>query len=269
MLSPTPIFVGIDVACARKKRLPVCVARLNGGRLEPVDPPPEFTRALPLGRGNDEIRNVDPFKSAAVEVAETLDRGAKQYSWNILSVAVDAPAASPKKGERASERALRECSLSSFQTPDEGKWCQIRENCENYLQDGGALNRIPHANKIWMLYGFEIFKALRAIGGFEVIEVYPYAIVRTLLSECPHKTTPDGYKRQLESVANATNWTPLELECALKHSVAGSKHDKLDAFMAAWVASLCRQSRRAFGNENDPDDAIWVPREPRRFNCSP
>jgi predicted nuclease with RNAse H fold len=55
-----------------------------------------------------------------------------------------------------------------------------------------------------MLYGFEIFKALRANGAREVIEVYPYAIVRSLLPECPHKTTPDGYGRQLESVAAAT-----------------------------------------------------------------
>lgn len=260
MLSPTPIFVGIDVACARKKRLPVCLAQLIGSRLEPVDPPPEFTRALPLGRGNEEIRNADPFKSAAVEVAETLVRGAKKYSWIILRVAVDAPAAPPKKGERASERALTECGLPSFQTPDEERWRQIREKCENYLRDGGALNRIPYANKIWMLYGFEIFKALRERGGYEVIEVYPYAIVKTFLTDPPSKKTLDGYRRQLESVANATNWTPIELEFALKHSVAGSNHDRLDAFMAAWVASLPKRRRRVYGNENDPDDAIWVPR---------
>ena len=41
---------------------------------------------------------------------------------------------------------------------------------------------MPHANKIWMLYGFAIFKAVRA-NRHEVIEVYPYAIVRALLRE--------------------------------------------------------------------------------------
>ena len=113
---------------------------------------------------------------------------------------------------------------------------------------------MPHANKIWMLYGFEIFEALRAIG-HEVIEVYPYALVRALLPECPH-----NYRRKLESVATATNWMPLDLERALRRSVPGTKDDKLDAFMAAWVAGLHKHERRAHGNDRDPNDAIWVPR---------
>jgi predicted nuclease with RNAse H fold len=128
-----------------------------------------------------------------------------------------------------------------------------------HLRDG-PLNRIPHANKIWMLYGFEIFKALRKTGGYEVIEVYPYAIVKTLLTDPPSKKTPDGYRCQLESVAAATNWTPIDLERALKRSVPGTNRDRLDAFMAASVASLPKRRRRAIGNEDDPDDAIWVPR---------
>lgn len=268
MVSATPIFVGIDVACAKKKPLPVCFAWLNGHRLEPVDPSPEFIRECPTGPGNIEISKVDPFGCAARKFAEALDHGAKERSWNIVRVAIDAPAAPPGSGERAAERDLRQCSLSSFQTPNEEGWRRLCKSCRDHLRDSGALNRIPYANKIWMLYGFEIFKALRATGGCKVIEVYPYAIVRTL-RECPHKTTPVGYRCQLEAVAAATNWTPMDLECALKRSVPGTKHDRLDAFMAAWVASLPKQRRRAYGNEDDPNDAIWVPREPRHFSCPP
>jgi len=110
-----------------------------------------------------------------------------------------------------------------------------------------------------MLYGFELFKALRAMSACEVIEVYPYAIVKALVGDCPHKSTPEGYRRQLEVIAVTTKWTAPELELVLKCSVPGSKHDKLDAFMAAWVASLSADRRRAYGNKNDPDDAIWVP----------
>ena len=40
----------------------------------------------------------------------------------------------------------------------------------------------------------------------------------------------------------------------------GTKDDKLDAFMAAWVATLPKHKRHAHGNKNDPDDAIWFPR---------
>lgn len=163
----------------------------------------------------------------------------------------------------AIEAAARDCRgtprLSSFQTPDEERWRQVFRTCREHLGRGGALSRMPHANQIWMLYGFELFEALRAIG-HEVIEVYPYAIVRALLPECPHKRTAEGYRRQLELVAAATNWSPLDLERALKRSVPGTKDDRLDAFMAAWVAGLSKHERRAYGNENDPDDAIWVPR---------
>jgi hypothetical protein len=77
--------------------------------------------------------------------------------------------------------------------------------------------------------------------------------------DCPHKTTPDGYKRQLTAVAKATGWSPDNLEVKLRQSVRGAKHDKLDAFMAAWVASLDNSRRRAYGDEADPNDAIWVP----------
>jgi hypothetical protein len=51
------------------------------------------------------------------------------------------------------------------------------------------------------------------------------------------------------------------LERALSSGVAGSRHDKLDAFMAAWVASLKPSERVAFGNKRDLGDAIWVPKK--------
>ena len=251
MASVTSIFIGIDVACAQRKRLPICVASFHGDRLEPLELPPEIARALPLGPGNIEVLQDGPFRSAAAMLARTLDRGAKEYNWEITRVALDAPAAPPATGERAAEKALRQRGLSSFQTPDKERWRQIFRICREHLRRRAALSRMPHANKIWMLYGFEIFEVLRAIG-HEVIEVYPYAIVRALLPECPHKRTAEGYRRQLELVAAATNRMPLDLERALKRSVPGTKHDRLDAFMAAWVAGLSKHERRAHRNENDP-----------------
>jgi hypothetical protein len=93
----------------------------------------------------------------------------------------------------------------------------------------------------------------------EGIEVYPFAIVRALLPACEHKSTEDGYRDQLIAVSARTGWEPQKLEARLKATVPGSRHDRLDAFMAAWVASLPPGRRRAFGNAQQPDDAIWVP----------
>jgi hypothetical protein len=110
-----------------------------------------------------------------------------------------------------------------------------------------------------MLFGFELFGCLRSQLKAEVIEVYPFAIVRELLPTCGHKSTEKGYQTQLAAVAARTGWRPQELEKKLRATVPGSRHDRLDAFMAAWVASLPRERRRAFGNPQQPDDAIWVP----------
>jgi hypothetical protein len=111
-----------------------------------------------------------------------------------------------------------------------------------------------------MRFGFELFAQLRSRLRAEVIEVYPFAIVRALLPACAHKSTEQGYRDQLEAVAARTGWEPQRLEETLKATVAGTRHDRLDAFMAAWIASLPRERRRAFGDGQRPDDAIWVPR---------
>ena len=93
----------------------------------------------------------------------------------------------------------------------------------------------------------------------EVIEVYPFAIIRALLPVCAHKSTEKGYRDQLVAVAVRTGWEPQDLEARLKVTVPGSRHDRLDAFMAAWIASLSPERRHALGDAQRPDDAIWVP----------
>ncbi len=60
-----------------------------------------------------------------------------------------------------------------------------------------------------MLYGFQIFVALRA-ARINVVEVHPYTIIKTLVSACPHKSTETGYRLQLEAIATATGWKPTE-----------------------------------------------------------
>jgi len=110
-----------------------------------------------------------------------------------------------------------------------------------------------------MPFGFELFLALRRVLDAEVIEVYPFAIVRALLPSCEHKSTEQGYRDQLSAVADCTGWEPQRLEAQLKASVPGSRHDRLDAFMAAWVATLAPERRRALGDGLRPDDSIWIP----------
>jgi hypothetical protein len=251
------VYIGIDVACAVNKKLPICVVSA-GLALTPLTVPKQFAALIPRGVGNREISAPVPFRSAAQDVANAVHSIARTMEWEIERIAIDAPAAPPATGSRLSETQLGDSGLSSFRTPAASAWPGIREQCANHLSRGGSAANLPHANKIWMLYGFELFRSLKNLTA-EIIEVYPFAIVRALLPGCAHKTTEQGYRDQLAAVSARTGWAPLNLEQKLKETVSGTPDDRLDSYMAAWVASLPPERRRAFGDARNQGDSIWVP----------
>lgn len=255
---PLSVYIGIDVACGTGKRLPVCVVSA-GDPLLPLAIPPHLAAVIPRGVGNREIVQPLPFQQAARDVVAALRLIVEAMDWRVERIAIDASAAPPETGSRLSEIALGRHGLALFRTPAAAAWPVIRQKCVDHLAAGGRAATLPHANKLWMLFGFALFICLRTGFSAEVIEVYPFAIVRAILAACQHKSTEQGYRDQLAAVAGYTGWEPLTLESRLRATVAGTRHDRLDAFMAAWVASLPVERRRAFGNPDQPDDAIWVP----------
>lgn len=252
------VYIGIDVACAVGKPLPICVVSASLP-LMPLTIPKHLARLIPRGVGNTEITAIAPFQEVARSVVSAISRIVSEMGWKVERIAVDAPAAPPTTSSRHSEDELGRLGLSSFRTPAASAWAGIREKCVNHLGLGGKAATLPHANKIWMLFGFELFASLKSSLRCEIIEVYPFAIVRALLPTCEHKSTEEGYRDQLVAVAARTGWEPRDLEARLKAAVPGSRHDRLDAFMAAWVASLPLQERRPLGDAHRSDDAIWVP----------
>jgi len=254
----TSVFIGIDVACAKQKRLPICFARPMDSRLEPLGLPKGVAQLVPRGPGNIEVRRSAPFAELAASTVAAIKAVCIEMGWSIARIAIDAPAASAQTGKRRCENELIAAGLSIFKTPSDDEWSHALAKCRAYLDGGGTLAHLPDANRIWMLYGFELFSALRS-AGFDVIEIYPFAIVHALLPVHPHKSTAKGYGLQLDVIAERTGWTSSALEARLRGAVAGTRHDRLDAFMAAWVASLPPIARRAYGNAQNEDDAIWVP----------
>ena len=253
-----PIFVGIDVACANNKPLPICFARHDGDRLVPMPIRRELLK-FPRSRGNVEICENEPFKTLAADVVLSIKAFVESQKWKIQRIAIDAPAAMPK-GKRNSEQSLGNKNISYFKTPDCDEWQRIREQCIDYLRDQQKpLAELKNANRIWMLYGFELFKALR--DDYEVREVYPNSIVHIIAHGSPSKKTSEGYKLQLNAISERTNWkTPTDLSNELMKSVPGAQDDKLDAFMCAWIASLRAEELDTFGDRDERDDCIWVPK---------
>lgn len=257
-------YVGIDVAFAKMKRLPVVACTWRGDVLEPL-PLRMASVKPPAGQGNAWIlrgTTADEFAQKTVEYLRAVE---SQYHVRIRRVAIDAPS-DPRPAGSARRRAETELDrrrISCITTPDVAEFEAIRERALRHLAQGHPEANLPGANQLWMLIGFSLFRTLRA--HWECLEVFPQAIASVLGVGSVHKSHADGLRAQLRSAAQHTGW-PRELRTdqsepsvnCLAAIGFGSGHDRLDAYLAAWVASLEEAAREPFGEP--PADVIWVPR---------
>ena len=254
----TNAFVGIDVAFAKRKRLPVSVCTWRDGRLVP-----EALRLLPFepprGQGNvatlDETRVSEFVRDAVDYVLRVCD----ELRLTPRRIAIDAPSAPRAEGvrRRAAEAAMDEAGISCFTTPTATEFDGIREKVRRHLVEGGPENRLPHANQLWMLVGFRLFAELADVA--PCIEVFPQATARVLGAGRVHKGKAGGVEAQLAEAARHTGW-PADnpVDPHFSDIGFGPAHDRLDAYLSAWVAGLEENDRIPFGSA--PDDVIWTPR---------
>jgi hypothetical protein len=95
------VYIGVDVACAVGKGLPICVV----SRRHPLIPlmiPKHLARLIPRSIGNKEIAAAAPFREAARCVVSAIDLVAAEMGWSVERIAVDAPAAPPATSSRNS-----------------------------------------------------------------------------------------------------------------------------------------------------------------------
>jgi hypothetical protein len=225
----------------------------------PLTIPKHLAAAIPRGVGNKEITAAAPFRGAALGVVRAISQILDETGWHVERTAVDAPAAPPAAGSRASESELGRLGLSSFRTPTVSAWTSIRQMCADHLRSGGSAATLPTPTKSGCSSASSSSHPSRAVSRRKSSRCIHSPSFERCYHRAQHKTTEQGYRDQLNAVAARTGWEPLKLESRLKLAVSGSRHDRLDAFMAAWVASLPPERRRAFGDAQRPDDAIWVP----------
>jgi hypothetical protein len=254
----TDAFIGIDLAIAKKKRLPISICTWRDGRLIP-----EALRKLsiepPKGHGNaavlDEAQVTDFIKSAAKYINDACEL----LSLVPRRIAIDAPSGPREEGtrRRAAESAMDKAGISCFTTPTADEFEIIFEKVRRHLKQGGAQASIPHANQLWMSVGFQLFDELNQLA--PCIEVFPQATARVVGSGQVHKSKSGAADAQLAVVAEHTGW-PNEIEAGpdFFDIAFAPAHDRLDAYLSAWVAALEEPDRIAFGTP--PDDVIWTPR---------
>lgn len=251
-------YIGIDLAFAKQKRLPISICTWQDRKLVPA-----LLRQLPLepprGSGNAATLNEQTVTGFVEAAASYIRSACDLLSLSPRRIAIDAPSAPRQSGlrRRAAEAAMDKAGFSCFTTPTESEFAQIRQKVRMHLDSGGAENRIPHANQLWMLIGFRLFQRLNEIA--PCLEVYPQATARVLGTGLIHKSSAGGVEAQLAAVARFTGWpTEGEPHSELAQIGYGPGHDLLDAYLCSWIAALEPTKRIALGQP--PDDAIWVPK---------
>jgi hypothetical protein len=252
-------FVGIDVAIAKGKRLPIVICTKRQGRLLPLPLGIDPYVLPPAGIGNAGVLDEARVSQFAQETVAYLKAVASREQLAIRRIAIDAPSAPAvaDTGRRQCEQALYAAGISCFSTPTANQFAGITAKARGHLAAGGLPARLPYANKLWMLAGFELFSQLAQLA--ECREVYPQAIVVALAASRSHKSTPGAALAQLMAASRYTGWPHQETALReLRVIGRGNDHDRVDAYLSAWVASLEERELEAFGVP--PDDAIWIPR---------
>lgn len=253
-----PVFIGVDVSCALKKRIPIVFAVEREGRLLPL-PVRYLPMKAPYGHGNRYViehqRNLDYAKAVRDYVLEVCE----YFGVQAKRIGVDSPLRprSEALDYRIAERALNQAGISCYKTPSASEFEGIKAKARQHLANGGELQRVPHAMQLWMLAGIEIAREMATIA--PVREVFPQANIRLLMPNAPHKSGHGVPLLQLQELAKQTGWPRTHEEWqALQQISAGGTHDQVDAYSAAWVASLPDRDIDVFGDIQQ-HDAIWVP----------
>jgi hypothetical protein len=241
-------YAGIDVAFAKRKRLPIVVCSHFDGSVTPF-PLRSHCLLPPAGKGNEEF---------AEQVAQYLKTIEVTFGVEIQRIGIDAPSAPKTAGSkrRQCEIGLDRRHISCITTPSDSEFDDLRRRAAEHLANGGSESELTGANQLWMMIGFALFSKLSEF--WECIEVFPQAIAATLNANDIHKSKTDGLRAQLRAIAHHTRWPDSGGVQDLARVGFGSLHDKLDAYMAAWIASLDDQQREPIGVS--PSDVIWVPR---------
>jgi hypothetical protein len=247
---PSPAFCGIDVAFAKKKTLPIAVGVRDGAYIRPIALRSHPTLRPPRGSGNRAAVDASVVGKFADDVADYLRDVEHAFDIEISRIAIDAPREPAPEGRRACELAIDLAGWSCFTTPSQTDWNAIRRRVEHHLATGGTEPTLPHANQLWMLVGFALFERLEQ--DFDCLEVFPSAVVRSFDSAIPHKSTADGYRRQVAILRRGVRVD----DGALADSSFGNRHDRLDALLSVWVASAEATHRIPLGDGQR--DTIWI-----------
>ncbi|USI27876.1 DUF429 domain-containing protein [Alteromonas macleodii] len=253
------VFIGIDVACAKRKYLPLVICGNERERLVPF-PLANHPIKPPRGLGNALTLHDKVNQAFANDVANYIETVCDAFHLNPVRIGIDSPLKprDNRLNRRLAEQALDKSGISCYTTPSTDDFQKIKAKGIAHLQANKPIQNLPHAHQIFMLLGFALNERLSKVT--ECLEVYPHATVKQLGVADIHKSKGNQAELQLSAISHHTGWPKTDDEWSQAGKMClGPMHDKIDAYSATWVASLPEQKRICFG---DPEkgDAIWIPK---------
>ena len=200
-----PAYIGIDLAIAKGKFLPVVVCTWNDGRFVP-QPLRQLDLTPPQGMGNAGSLDQAAVRRFVRDARTYIQATCERLGLVPTRIGIDAPS-TPKRlglGRRRAEIALDQAGIRCFTTPSETEFEAILSKVSRHLGSGGREDRIPHANQLWMRVGFALFAELSPL--VPCLEVFPQATARVIGSGNTHKSQSAAVAAQLAAVAVFTGW---------------------------------------------------------------
>ena len=252
------VFIGIDVACAKGKYLPLVICTLENGRLVPF-PLASYPIKPPRCLGNARTLDDKVNQAFAENVASYIETVCDAFHLSPIRIGIDSPLR-PRDNHlnrRFAEQALDKAGISCYTTPSANDFKVIKAKGIAHLEASKPIQNLPHTHQIFMLLGFALNERLSKVA--ECIEVYPHATVKQLGVADIHKSKGNQAELQLSAMSHYTGWPKTDDDWSQADNMClGPMHDRVDAYSAAWVASLPEQERISFG-EPEKGDAIWIP----------
>ena len=252
------VYIGIDVACAKEKYLPLVICSKEYGRLLPF-PLAKYQIRPPRGLGNALTLHDEVNQAFANDVANYVETVCDAFHLNPVRIGIDSPLR-PRGNNlkrRLAEQALDKAGISCYTTPSAYDFEVIKARGIEHLHADKPIQNLPHAHQIFMLLGFALNERLSNVA--ECIEVYPHATVKQLGVADIHKSKGNQAELQLSAMSHYTGWPKTDYDWSQADTMClGPMHDRVDAYSAAWVASLPDQERICFGDP-DKSDVIWIP----------
>ena len=121
-----PAYVGVDVAFAKGKYLPISVCVRQEGRLTPL--PLKDRPGWPRGSGNVAALEEHIVQQFARDTATFLEKVSRDENLQIVRIAIDAPSdyRAEDVARRSAEKAMDEEGISCFTTPSRSDFEKIQ-----------------------------------------------------------------------------------------------------------------------------------------------